>query len=84
MFNEIRIFPNPASDFITLSIDNGKAGNLECYFTNGMGIILSHEKILVHNSVFDHNINTSGLKPGLYFIQIVSLNEVWIGKLIVE
>lgn len=58
--NNIRIYPNPASDFIKLNV----AGDVEVYSVNGMLI----------KSVNDYqalqNINVSDLKVGVYIVKI--------------
>ena len=69
----INVFPNPASDIISLKIDNKSNSNdLEVYLFNQLGD-------LIRKSVFERNnlleLNISNLNKGVYFIQVKDRNN---------
>jgi hypothetical protein len=61
--NEIRIFPNPATDYITLNVNKGQ--QIEQI------IIYDHlgQKVLEANQV-NNTVDVSGLKSGMYLIEV--------------
>jgi len=62
---EIKLFPNPAENFVTLEADN-KFFNSELYIININGQIVFNDVI----SKPDTRIDLSGFKKGMYIIQI--------------
>ncbi len=66
--NEIIIYPNPASDFITIDYDSNRMLNFQIYNMQGKLIILQHNNKRI--------INISKLKSGTYFIKIKENNEI--------
>ncbi|GAA4289546.1 M43 family zinc metalloprotease [Aestuariibaculum suncheonense] len=65
--NNIKIYPNPASDMlnISLAISNDLPDGYKIY--NTLGQLISNSVV---NSISDLAINTSQFKSGLYFIRI--------------
>lgn len=60
--NKIRIFPNPVSDFISISgLDN--AGTIQIYNIDGR---------LVRSEIFDPKIDVSQLIPGIYILKVTT------------
>ncbi len=76
----IKIFPNPASDFINIEFPN------DAGFKNVIVSILSGNGTLVgQDSAIDakHEINISALKAGPYFIVVSKDNEILCSKRII-
>ena len=60
--NKIRIFPNPVSDFISISgLDNGRT--IEIYNIDGR---------LVRSEMFDPRVDVSQLIPGIYVLKVTT------------
>ncbi len=74
--NNISVFPNPASSFISFSgIDNNS--KIVIFDTTG-------KRIKTINSYNNNNINISDLNNGLYLCKIVSGNSVSFSKFIIK
>jgi len=69
---EINIYPNPATDFITIDIQKKKPAELKIY--NACGI-------LIDKFSNPDRIDVSEYSAGLYFISIVSENKTFIRKI---
>ncbi|HRW21177.1 MAG TPA: T9SS type A sorting domain-containing protein, partial [Bacteroidales bacterium] len=67
--NVISVYPNPASDFINLSLNGVKADKVEIYDITGK--LLSTYNL----SSDSEQIFTGDLKPGLYFLKICSNDQ---------
>jgi hypothetical protein len=65
------LFPNPASSFITINIKEGIAIE-EAIIYNHLG-----QKALVAVPV-NNTVDVSGLRPGIYFIEVVTKD--WRGR----
>jgi hypothetical protein len=63
----IKIYPNPANDYILLSCENAEAAYVE--MIDQLGRIISQEKAF---ECEEKSIDISGLKPGLYFIRLTN------------
>jgi hypothetical protein len=64
--NELLIFPNPACDFITISLNNNLSGEIILY--NVFGEIVFIEKIENLNEL---KMDLSALPTGIYFLKII-------------
>ena len=74
--NDIKVFPNPAKDIITVDIYSslGKVPpNSVLTVTDISGKIIFKEKLQQQNTL---NINTSAYTGGVYFVNIKSKNEL--------
>lgn len=71
--DEIKVFPNPATDFIQIqSIQN--ANNLKVDFLDILGKVISCEVDVKDDNTI--NINTSNITKGFYFIRITDRNRM--------
>jgi hypothetical protein len=61
---QIKVYPNPADDFITLEFENPKEAEINVYNTYG--------QIILRNCLSDQHgrIDVGGLNRGLYFLEI--------------
>jgi hypothetical protein len=73
----IKIFPNPATSFITINI-NGEQPIEEAIIYNHLG-----QKALVAVPV-NNTVDVSWLKPGIYFIEVITSESRTGTKLVVE
>jgi len=67
--NVISVYPNPASDFINLSLNGVKADKVEIYDITGK-IISSQLLVTEHNQIYIKN-----LKSGMYLLKIYNKNQ---------
>lgn len=72
LFQSINLYPNPASDFVAISVPSGL--ELPDMFTvyNSLGQVLASKKVTATN---DLTIATSGYSNGIYFVKISKGNE---------
>jgi hypothetical protein len=68
------VYPNPASDIITLNVNNTNNAELTLNIYNVIGKLI-HSEILQQNQ---QTINTSDLNSGIYLVEIKS--DEWSGK----
>ncbi|PHR30850.1 MAG: hypothetical protein COA38_09480 [Fluviicola sp.] len=74
----IEIFPNPASDFLTIQSELGT--ELEVEFINTFGqVILT--KTLTESS---NSINVSSLAQGIYFVKVQVDGKIGVQKIVIE
>lgn len=73
----IRIFPNPTSDFITI---NAPKHGLNIQLFDLSGRIILEEKTKTNN----HQISVSNLPAGIYIIRLQSENKILVHKFIVQ
>jgi len=76
----VKIFPNPASDIVTLNIDNTNNADLTLNIYNVIGKLVRSE-LLKQNQ---KQINISDLKNGIYLVEIKSKKWSEIKKLIIQ
>jgi hypothetical protein len=80
--SELNIYPNPATDKITVSIDgNGKDCSIHIVDLNGKLIIQKQELLIEGNNKIE--INTDELINGIYFLSVESNGEVKRSKFLV-
>ena len=76
--NSLKIFPNPASNYIKIDLGKGSQNIAGVSIINSMGqVVLNHQSTLLE-------INIEKLKPGLYFIATQNKKGKYIGKFIKE
>lgn len=66
--NTISIYPNPANEFLTISLMAESADATTIYIINALGEIVLTEKATSSNTT----LNTSNLTNGIYFIKVES------------
>jgi hypothetical protein len=63
---EIMVYPNPTTDFLTLSVDNFEASNLSYYLYDINGRLLETQKLEGKQT----SIAMSNLVPATYFLKV--------------
>ncbi len=76
--HNLKIYPNPATDEINLSLDY--SGKLTIKIVNVLGVCLL-EKQFTASSTFSQNLSLAGFADGLYFIIVNSDDKTYIEKL---
>ena len=79
----IRIYPNPVSNELTLSI-NGKEQQLLLSFTNAQGQVVYSEKLVSITADFKKKLNMAEFAKGVYFLKLSNNDRVYTEKVIVQ
>jgi hypothetical protein len=66
------LYPNPATDFVTLSSVNGKELNGKIEIANSLGSIVYNSNVVNVKSI---NINTNSFSSGIYYLSVRSNNS---------
>ncbi len=75
--NEVTIYPNPAKKVLFINTEDNTSG-IEIRMYNLVG------KVVLHETACTNPINVSALRPGLYFIEVVTNGSVIRDKLLIE
>jgi len=75
---DIRIFPNPANDIVTIRSKNKIIKRIDVLAVSGTSIMQQD----VDKKQF--NVDVSGLKKGVFLIKIYTLNDIIVEKLIIR
>jgi hypothetical protein len=67
---EVSVYPNPATDFIKLIIENYETLNLRFQLYDINGVVIRNSKI----ETAETNIIMSNLAPGTYFLKVTDKN----------
>jgi hypothetical protein len=79
------IFPNPATNEISLSFDNSKSQDVNVNITNTLGSLVSETRIGgVPAGKQLIKLNTSELPTGIYFVEVQKGNERTVHKLTIS
>jgi hypothetical protein len=79
--NEIRIYPNPASDKITIEKPNSATQIFIVSIKNIQGQEVWNEKICLTTP---HAVNISGLSNGIYFLSISNEQIDYVSKILIQ
>lgn len=80
---DFNIFPNPAKDFLNIRF-NENANNVKIELINALGQTVYTEVIDNTYSGESAELNTSGLKQGIYIVKIASEGKLTSKKLVIE
>jgi len=80
----IQIFPNPATEFVTVSGKALKMDNLNIEMLNMEGKTLMKDEMIINDGSLLQKIDLHGIPKGVYILKIVSDNEVTLKKLLVQ
>jgi len=78
--NSILLFPNPASDFITIRINNENSKTILKIYNSTMQLI----KIVKIENGIEHTISTSDLISGIYFMDAQTDEQSYRAKFVVS
>ncbi|MBI3509708.1 MAG: T9SS type A sorting domain-containing protein [Bacteroidetes bacterium] len=85
LVTSMNIFPNPANDNSTINFGMKESGNVKIEITNELGQVISSEDLgTISSGDHYHELNTSSLNDGIYFISIVTSNGSTTQKLSVS
>ena len=73
--NQLSLYPNPVQDVLQINLP-GNTGILEIFDISGKSLIL---KEIQGNKI---SIDVSGLDHGIYFVKVLSDNQILTGKFV--
>lgn len=79
--SDLKIFPNPASDFVNISLPNKNLQHSTIQMFDMKGQTINIDKEIIQNQ---YRINTSQLQSGQYIIQIKIENDFYNGNLLIK
>lgn len=65
------VYPNPATDFLTLKISKYNSEKYEYRLFNITGSLLQKDKVVTHET----QINMQEMRSGTYFLKVISCNK---------
>jgi hypothetical protein len=75
--SKVKLFPNPAKDYITVLTNNVQISSIEMYSVLG-------EKVISQNTLTNNRLNVSGLSNGIYFMKINADGSSATKKVVIE
>ena len=75
--SNIKIHPNPTSDFINFEVNNLELSSVSIF--NILG-----KNVLNQNKIINNRINISNLNQGVYFVKLIVQNKSIVKRIIVE
>lgn len=72
LFNGVKLFPNPAQDLLQIAFNSTAKKPVELQVYDESGRLLKREDCAVETGENTFNMNTAGLKQGVYYLQIFS------------
>jgi len=81
--NSVKLFPNPASSFVRLHLDNSYRGDVSIRLFNILGQEVSQTLVSKTDRLFAQPLVLNHLPPGPYFVQVQMGQSVFRGKLVV-
>ena len=77
--SQLKIFPNPTNDIINIDMSEIEFKNIKVRILNSLGAVVKMENLSNTNML---SISVSGLRNGVYFIEIQTDNQLLFGKFI--
>ena len=74
---ELKIYPNPVTDYLNIEMPDNKTGWVYLYKMNG-------EIVLKSEITGNYKLSTSNIKSGLYLLKVLVGNHVYISKLVID
>lgn len=74
--SSLKIYPNPASQFINIKMTDLKQGDYTISMVNGLGQICRTETINNPGQIYEFNLNLNSINPGWYIISLKDKNDI--------
>jgi len=83
-FNEFNLYPNPATEEISISFETNKAENLIVEIISPSGKVMYSNKIDSFTGNYTNTVDVSKFAKGVYFLRLHSSEGAAAKKIIVE
>jgi hypothetical protein len=80
----LELYPNPASDYCTLSIDNALTGLCDIKIIDIYGQVIKTESLRKINGQLLYQLDISSIAPGLYFVNVTQGGNRYTSRLVIE
>ncbi|MBK9799084.1 MAG: T9SS type A sorting domain-containing protein [Bacteroidetes bacterium] len=80
----VRIYPNPASGFVTVEYRSEEAKSLQIKLMNPEGRVIYTESNDKFKGSYSHKLNVNDLARGIYFVQFISDKQVLTKKVVLN
>jgi hypothetical protein len=80
----LNIYPNPASDYCTVTLEGPVSGMCDLKIIDIHGQMLKTESFRKVNGTIQHSLDVSGLSPGVYIVNVTQGSQNYISRLVVE
>ena len=81
---DLSIYPNPATQFVTVEFNTENAGDITFRIVDLTGKLIHAEEVNHQGGNLTHQFNVSQLAKGFYFLRIETKNGKTIRKFVVE
>jgi hypothetical protein len=81
--NNLQVFPNPASDLLTVSLDNSSGENVSLSLQNLMGQTVKEFNLGNHTSI-KSALDVTGLSKGIYLLNVKAGNSSSLKKVVID
>lgn len=76
--NSSKLSPNPAVEQSTLSFNSSTAFKATVRIYDATGVLMSEEKIKIEQGDNTHSINTTPLRSGMYYVNVLDKDEAFL------
>ena len=83
-FNEFNLYPNPASNEVSVKFETRDANNLSVQIIAADGKVMYNFTADTFNGVFNNTIDVSSYAKGIYFLRMNSNEGFATKKLVIE
>ncbi|HEY4797929.1 MAG TPA: T9SS type A sorting domain-containing protein [Bacteroidia bacterium] len=81
--SSLKVFPNPASDYVSLGLTLSMNGKFTLSMINMLGEVVSQEVVSVSGK-FEKKIDVSHFSKGVYFVRMKNEKSDFVGKFVRE
>jgi len=81
---DFNAFPNPANNFVNLTINNIKATNTSMTLINSSGSVVKEQALDLHYGLQNISLDVSELPSGFYFVRLNTEKGVAVEKIMVQ
>jgi len=80
----LSVYPNPASESITLALSNREGGLVVTRIFNNFGVLMSITETNKTAETLEYTLPTTHLKAGVYSVQVISGEDVFNKRLVIK
>jgi len=80
--NRLRMYPNPATSYVDLSIEESVENTQEVNIVNALGQVILTQSWEAGQT--EHRVDLSNFMPGVYYVQVVNNGVPSVQKLVIS
>jgi hypothetical protein len=82
--DQYRVFPNPATDKISIAIPEGQSENIKLKLISLSGVTVTEEIVSGENLLGFYHLDVTAIPDGVYFLQITDNSKSEIKRIIIQ